>query len=33
VVARERITFSRYAFPKSLPDSTFTEPRARTTPK
>lgn len=33
VVARERITFSRYAFPKSLPDSIFTEPRPRTTPK
>ena len=31
-VARERIVFSRYDFPRSLPDSTFIEPRAGPAP-
>jgi hypothetical protein len=32
-VARERITFGRYAFPRVLPESTFAEPRPRATQK
>lgn len=31
-ISRERIAFSRYVFPPSLPDSTFVQPRGAATP-